>query len=77
METLVGYIEQAKTALLDAVQSADEPFLLDKPETGLLLESMRERTRLQRLQSLLWHETYHVGQLELLRQLAGTDDKVL
>ena len=24
-----------------------------------------------------WHETYHVGQAELLRQLAGTDDKVI
>ena len=26
---------------------------------------------------LYFHETYHVGQLELLRQLAGTDDAVL
>jgi uncharacterized damage-inducible protein DinB len=26
---------------------------------------------------LLWHESYHVGQLELLRQLAGTDDAVM
>jgi len=24
-----------------------------------------------------WHETYHTGQLELLRQLAGTDDAVI
>jgi len=24
-----------------------------------------------------WHETYHVGQLELLRQLAGKNDKVI
>jgi len=24
-----------------------------------------------------WHETYHVGQLEILRQLAGTDDKII
>ncbi len=26
---------------------------------------------------LYFHETYHVGQLELLRQLAGTNDKVI
>jgi uncharacterized damage-inducible protein DinB len=26
---------------------------------------------------LYYHETYHVGQTELLRQLAGTDDKVI
>lgn len=24
----------------------------------------------------LWHESYHTGQLELLRQLAGMNDKV-
>lgn len=24
-----------------------------------------------------WHETYHTGQLELLRQLAGKNDKVI
>ncbi len=24
-----------------------------------------------------WHETYHTGQLELLRQFAGKDDKVI
>ena len=26
---------------------------------------------------LYWHETYHVGQTELLRQLAGTDDAII
>jgi len=26
---------------------------------------------------LHWHETYHVGQLELLRQLSGVDDAVI
>lgn len=31
----------------------------------------------ERLDWLLWHETYHVGQLELLRQLAGKNDAVI
>jgi hypothetical protein len=31
----------------------------------------------QRVLGLYFHETYHVGQLELLRQLAGTGDKVI
>ena len=26
---------------------------------------------------LYFHETYHVGQTELLRQLAGADDKII
>ena len=34
-------------------------------------------TRGQRLFSLYFHETYHTGQTELLRQLAGMDDKVV
>jgi uncharacterized protein YciI len=29
------------------------------------------------LVGLHWHETYHVGQLEILRQLAGKDDAVI
>jgi uncharacterized damage-inducible protein DinB len=35
-------------------------------------ESMAER-----LAFAHWHETYHVGQLELLRQLTGKNDKVI
>ena len=31
----------------------------------------------ERVEFLAWHEAYHVGQLELLRQLAGKDDKVI
>ncbi len=30
-----------------------------------------------RLGFLAWHEAYHVGQTELLRQLAGKDDKII
>ena len=30
-----------------------------------------------RLHGLLWHETYHIGQTELLRQLSGINDKVI
>jgi uncharacterized damage-inducible protein DinB len=31
----------------------------------------------ERLAFAHWHETYHVGQLELLRQLTGKNDKVI
>jgi len=30
-----------------------------------------------RIEFLSWHEAYHTGQTEYLRQLAGTDDKVI
>jgi hypothetical protein len=29
------------------------------------------------IEGLAWHETYHLGQLELLRQLAGKNDQVI
>ena len=43
-----------------------------------LIQTARGETTLgERLVFLHWHETYHVGQLELLRQLAGTNDAVI
>lgn len=37
----------------------------------------RAMSREQLLRFFLFHDTYHIGNLDLLRQLAGTDDKVL
>ena len=37
----------------------------------------RNRTLGERLFFLYFHETYHVGQTEFLRQMAGKDDKVI
>ena len=37
----------------------------------------RQQSVGQAIASLHWHETYHTGQLELLRQLAGTDDAII
>ena len=36
-----------------------------------------KRTLGERLFFLYFHETYHAGQTEYLRQLAGKDDKVI
>lgn len=77
METLMGYLDSAKACLTTQMESATEVFLSEKPSDGILMESQRDRTRLQRLQGLIWHETYHMGQMELLRQLAGKNDAIL
>lgn len=37
----------------------------------------RKTTLGRRIEFLSWHEAYHTGQTEYLRQLAGTDDKVI
>lgn len=42
-----------------------------------LERSVDDRTLAQRLTFNYWHETYHTGQTELLRQLTGVDDKVI
>jgi hypothetical protein len=34
-------------------------------------EEMRDHSASDRIAGLYWHETYHVGQLEILRQVSG------
>ena len=41
------------------------------------IPSGQERTVAEQLSFLSWHETYHVGQLEQLRRLAGKTEKVI
>lgn len=77
MDTLMTYLEQARDHLLNTLETATDDFLNEIPTTGILLDSHRDRSRFQRLQGLLWHETYHIGQLELLRQLTGVNDSVI
>ncbi len=48
---------------------------------GLTAEDLErpvdDRTLAQRLTFAYWHEAYHAGQTELLRQLTGVDDKII
>jgi uncharacterized damage-inducible protein DinB len=61
---------------LDASQERLEAAL-----AGLRAEDLErpvdDRTLAQRLTFAFWHEAYHTGQTELLRQLTGVDDKVI
>ena len=54
---------------------------LDAALAGLTTEDLErvvdDRTLAERLTFDYWHEAYHTGQTELLRQLAGADDKVI
>ncbi len=61
-------------------QERIEAALRDMTPDGLAapVDADGERIPLgEHLDWLLWHETYHVGQLELLRQLAGKNDAVI
>jgi uncharacterized damage-inducible protein DinB len=54
---------------------------LEAALAGLTAEDLErpvgDRTLAQRLTFAYWHEAYHAGQTELLRQLTGVDDKVI
>ena len=41
------------------------------------LDAEKRHSLGDRLAFLQWHETYHVGQLELLRQLTGVNDAII
>ncbi|MEM8861967.1 MAG: hypothetical protein AAGD96_26900, partial [Chloroflexota bacterium] len=62
-------IEATQQQLKDGFEEISDQQLVEKDE--------RERTVAERLLFLAWHEGYHVGQTEYLRQLAGKDDKII
>jgi hypothetical protein len=47
------------------------------PEAMEHVAKGKDRSLGERLSFIYWHEAYHTGQTELLRQLAGTDDKII
>jgi hypothetical protein len=53
------------------------PQLTPDDLAGKVRDHRGEITLANRLFFLYYHETYHTGQTELLRQLAGTDDKII
>ena len=68
--------------LLDALQTSQSKIAaaLSKIDSEVLAAIYNEEhniTVAERIDGLHWHETYHTGQLEILRQLAGTDDRIL
>jgi uncharacterized damage-inducible protein DinB len=70
-ETLVALLDESLARISAALSGATaESLAADLPD-GVM------QTVGRTLDFLHWHETYHVGQTELLRQLAGKDDKVI
>ena len=71
LERLLELLEKAQTLISEGLSKVSEEDWNNK-------EIDEKGTKLwERVEFLSWHETYHVGQLEYLRQLAGTDDKVI
>ena len=74
-----GVLEMSRLVeILDQSQAAIEATLAEMSAEDIAKVVNEKGTQLwQRLEFLAWHEAYHVGQTEYLRQLAGMDDKVI
>ena len=65
---LLEFLEESQARVLAGLARISTVRLEAQVDDGTLAEQIA---------LLNWHETYHVGQLELLRQLAGKNDKVI
>lgn len=71
-ERLLELLAQSSEILINALDNIPAEELDRKVRPG---ES--SATVGMRIEFYSWHETYHTGQTEYLRQLAGVDDKVI
>jgi uncharacterized damage-inducible protein DinB len=72
LEQLLRALEQSQGALTARLEEITAEELAGEVQSFLGTTTLG-----QLIFFLFWHETYHVGQPEYLRQLAGKDDKVI
>lgn len=71
LEELLAALGNAQDRLATALTTASADALTQaSPVTP-------EKSAVEEVHFLMWHETYHVGLTELLRQLSGVNDKVI
>jgi uncharacterized damage-inducible protein DinB len=72
LEEIIAWLDRSQERIAAALSQADEAILSRQVMVG-----NRTMTVAQRIFFLYFHESYHVGQTELFRQLAGKDDKII
>jgi uncharacterized damage-inducible protein DinB len=72
LERRLMVLEQGQSALTARLQKMTVEELAREVQTFLGTTTLG-----QLIFYLYWHESYHTGQTEALRQLAGTNDKVI
>ena len=72
LEQLLIALEQSQSALTARLEKITTAELSREQQSFLGTTTLG-----QLIFFLYWHESYHAGQPEYLRQLAGTDDKVI
>ena len=73
LDELLAWLDRAQERIAAAVSRMDDAAWA----RGITVGNNRKTTVGQRVFFLYFHETYHVGQTELFRQLAWKDDKVI
>lgn len=72
LDTLLAKLSESQERIVSALTGMNGTGLERPVPVGDQSEPLGDR-----LAFLHWHETYHSGQLEILRQLAGTDDRII
>ncbi|MHB9031739.1 MAG: DinB family protein [Anaerolineae bacterium] len=72
LEELLDMLRLSQERLSQALMQVSDQVLAEERELG-----SGRMTCDQLILFLLWHESYHTGQTEYLRQLAGVNDKVI
>lgn len=71
LDRLLSALDEAQERIVAALEQVSPEKLAE------MYDEERQVTIGDRIGGLHWHETYHVGQLEILRQLAGKNDRVI
>jgi hypothetical protein len=70
---LLGLLDASEVALEEALSAASDEFMAAETPVG----DGRTASRAAQAMFTLFHDTYHVGQTDLLRQMAGMNDKII
>jgi uncharacterized damage-inducible protein DinB len=72
LEELLSLLHNTNEELVDALERLTDEQLAEEHEWGGTTSTLAEWC-----QFFYFHDTYHTGQTDLLRQVAGADDKVI
>jgi len=72
LEELLDLLKRSGEAIAGLLENST-PEIMD----ALVGEAPRQQKVSEWVTFLAWHESYHTGQTEIMRQLAGKDDQVI
>lgn len=71
LATLLAHFDESQARIEQGLATTSEE------KMATIINEERQTTVRANLSFIAWHEAYHLGQLEYLRQLSGVNDKVI